>query len=184
MKHDVELGKTIKYHRIKKGITQQQLADKLGVSWEMISRYETGKSSPIHRLFDIANALNITPSQLLQDSYISSQAIKISIPYFTDIPKDSQFDENKTDDRYIAPLWILEKYPQAFCIKGSLINIKVLNLQDTAIFYLTPEDLSNGHKSFYYVYAIDNKLVCDEKRYLNSTNKLIGTIIATEKRFI
>ncbi len=183
MKHNVELGKSIKYHRIKKGFTQQQLADRLGISWEMVSRYETGKSSPIRRLFDIANALNISPSQLLQDSYISSRSIKISIPYFTDIPQNMTFEDENTDDRYIAPLWILEKFPNAFCIKGSLVNINVLNLQEAAILYLTPANLSEK-RTLYYVYAIDKNLVCDEKRYLKPNSKLIGGVIAIEKRFI
>ena len=34
------IGENIRTYRARANLTQQQLADKVGVSWEMISRYE------------------------------------------------------------------------------------------------------------------------------------------------
>jgi transcriptional regulator with XRE-family HTH domain len=63
---DVEVGKIIRFHRKRLGLTQQELARRIGVTWEMISRYERGRSSSIQKLLSIAAELEISPSLLLQ----------------------------------------------------------------------------------------------------------------------
>ena len=51
-----DLGLAIKSLRHQKGLTQQELAKEVGTSWEMISRYETGRTQvPLDRLSDIAD---------------------------------------------------------------------------------------------------------------------------------
>ena len=183
MKHYDSIGKTIKYYRIKKGITQQNLADKLGVTWEMISRYETGKSSPIHRIFDIADALNITPAELLQDSYISSPYIKISIPYWTQVPKNFKFEINNTKDQYVAPLWITNSYPDAFCIKSSLIQIKPLLIKNSSILYVDP-NIPPKKKENIVLYISNNTLIANYRSLIKQDYRIIGKIIASEERFV
>lgn len=59
-----EIGARIRRERIKKGWSQQQLAKRVGVTWEMISRYERGVSSPLKQLFPIAEALELNPNTL------------------------------------------------------------------------------------------------------------------------
>ena len=47
-------------------LTQRELADKVGISWEMISRYENGKSMPDWETFlRLAKILRVAPSRLL-----------------------------------------------------------------------------------------------------------------------
>lgn len=41
-----KLGKALKIKRIKSGLTQEQLAEQLGIPQETISLYENGKLSP------------------------------------------------------------------------------------------------------------------------------------------
>ena len=57
-----EIGKKIKILRKTRGLTQQQLADKLGCKRATISNYEIGRRSPrnIKELESIADALGVS----------------------------------------------------------------------------------------------------------------------------
>lgn len=60
------LNTNIKIARIKAGISQRELAEKIGGSLNDISRYETGRMKPtLEKLCLIANALNVTTDYLL-----------------------------------------------------------------------------------------------------------------------
>ncbi len=61
------LAKNIRFFREQNGLTQRELAKQIGVSWEMISRYENGKSIPdIKKLWKLANAFNIPVGALFE----------------------------------------------------------------------------------------------------------------------
>ncbi|EYD76495.1 DNA-binding protein, putative [Rubellimicrobium mesophilum DSM 19309] len=65
MKHpvDVHVGKRIRHRRWTLGTTQQQLADKVGIKFQQIQKYETGANRvSASRLWDIAGALNVPVS--------------------------------------------------------------------------------------------------------------------------
>lgn len=56
-----QIGKSIKKYRIEKGLTQDQLAEKLSVTRQAVSNWETGKTQPsietltaLSALFDIS----------------------------------------------------------------------------------------------------------------------------------
>jgi len=60
------IGERIKEARKKKGLTQEELAGKLGCTKQSIAQYEKGRRSPkIDGLIKIAEALNIPVSDLL-----------------------------------------------------------------------------------------------------------------------
>ncbi len=62
MKHpvDVHVGKRIRQRRWMVGITQQQLAEGVGVKFQRIEKYETGMNRvSASRLWDIAEALEV-----------------------------------------------------------------------------------------------------------------------------
>ncbi|QYZ71917.1 helix-turn-helix domain-containing protein [Neotabrizicola shimadae] len=65
MKHpvDAHVGKRIRHRRWMIGMTQQQLADKVGIKFQQIQKYETGMNRvSASRLWDIADALGVTIS--------------------------------------------------------------------------------------------------------------------------
>lgn len=63
------IGQNIQKARIKKGITQEKLAEICGVSNNHISMLETGKSSgSIILIINICNALDISPNYLFQNT--------------------------------------------------------------------------------------------------------------------
>ena len=62
MKHpvDIHVGKRIRQQRWILGMTQQQLADAVGIKFQQIQKYETGTNRvSASRLWDIANAMSV-----------------------------------------------------------------------------------------------------------------------------
>lgn len=62
MKHpvDAHVGKRIRHRRWMVGMTQQQLADQVGIKFQQIQKYETGMNRvSASRLWDIAEALGV-----------------------------------------------------------------------------------------------------------------------------
>ena len=62
MKHnvDVHVGKRIRHRRWMIGMTQQQLAEKVGIKFQQIQKYETGMNRvSASRRWDIADALGV-----------------------------------------------------------------------------------------------------------------------------
>ena len=62
MKHpvDAHVGKRIRHRRWMVGMTQQQLAEKVGIKFQQIQKYETGMNRvSASRLWDIAESLGV-----------------------------------------------------------------------------------------------------------------------------
>ena len=69
MKHpvDVHVGKRIRHRRWMIGVTQQQLADKVGIKFQQIQKYETGMNRiSASRLWDISDALGVAISYFFE----------------------------------------------------------------------------------------------------------------------
>lgn len=65
MKHpvDVHVGKRIRHRRWMIGMTQQQLAEHVGIKFQQIQKYETGMNRvSASRLWDISEALSVPVS--------------------------------------------------------------------------------------------------------------------------
>ncbi|WP_095590393.1 helix-turn-helix domain-containing protein [Actibacterium ureilyticum] len=65
MKHpvDVHVGKRVRHRRWMVGMTQQQLAERVGIKFQQIQKYETGMNRvSASRLWDIADALEVPVS--------------------------------------------------------------------------------------------------------------------------
>ena len=62
MKHpvDAHVGKRIRHRRWMVGMTQQQLADRVGIKFQQIQKYETGMNRvSASRLYDIAREMEV-----------------------------------------------------------------------------------------------------------------------------
>ncbi|MCA0918978.1 helix-turn-helix domain-containing protein [Pseudooceanicola nanhaiensis] len=60
---DVHVGKRIRHRRWLVGMTQQQLAERVGIKFQQIQKYETGANRvSASRLWDIADALDVQVS--------------------------------------------------------------------------------------------------------------------------
>ena len=57
---DIHVGKRVRHRRWMVGMTQQQLAEKVGIKFQQIQKYETGTNRiSASRLWDIADALSV-----------------------------------------------------------------------------------------------------------------------------
>ena len=60
---DVHVGRRVRQRRWMMGVTQQQLAERVGIKFQQIQKYETGMNRiSASRLWDIAHALGATVS--------------------------------------------------------------------------------------------------------------------------
>ncbi len=70
MKHpvDVHVGKRIRQRRWMIGMTQQQLADAVGIKFQQIQKYETGMNRvSASRLWDVARTLGVPIGYFFDD---------------------------------------------------------------------------------------------------------------------
>lgn len=64
-----QIGKSLKKHRMAKGMTQDQLAEQLSVTRQAISNWETGKTQPgIETITALAAVFGITVEELINSS--------------------------------------------------------------------------------------------------------------------
>lgn len=69
-KKDVKasLGETIKRYRIERKMTQEFVAERIGVSRQAVSKWESGASDPsTTNLISLARLFDITPEELLRN---------------------------------------------------------------------------------------------------------------------
>ena len=80
MKHpvDVHVGKRVRHRRWLVGMTQQQLAERVGIKFQQIQKYETGMNRvSASRLWDIAAALSVPVSFFFEGLSDASQADEV-----------------------------------------------------------------------------------------------------------
>lgn len=66
------MGKRVRKHRVYLGYTQEQLAEKAGVSASFIGHIEQGtRIASMQTLVALCEALDVTPNFLLQDNFDS-----------------------------------------------------------------------------------------------------------------
>ena len=86
---DVHVGKRIRHRRWMNGTTQQQLAEKVGIKFQQIQKYETGMNRvSASRLWDIAHALGVDISFFFEG--LEAQATEGSA---SDMPGDILSDK-------------------------------------------------------------------------------------------
>ncbi len=180
------IGLKIREKRNKRGMTQQQLADNIGVTWEMISRYERGDSSPLNRIEGISKALKVSPLELLQEHYKSRgddvmSAMLNNIPLFTKKPSTNAFVKENTTHFYNAPIWVTQRDSEAFAIESDIVVSNISKISESAILYISPNRKPQAED----VIIIDNgrELVCDTYIKNMKPAKIIGVVIAQEVRF-
>lgn len=68
------IGLRIKHYRVMRNLSQEQLADQVGMSYVYISYIETAKKRPsLEAVINIANALRVSSDELLVDNIAISK---------------------------------------------------------------------------------------------------------------
>ena len=103
MKHpvDIHVGKRVRHRRWMVGMTQQQLAEKVGIKFQQIQKYETGMNRvSASRLYEIARTLDVPvshffeglenePVQESQDVLSDKEAMELIRSYYA-IPENQR----------------------------------------------------------------------------------------------
>lgn len=76
------LGRRIKSERQKRGITQQQLAERIDISTNFMSLIENGRNMSVDTLINIANVFGVSVDYLLSDTVnVTKDNISAQINY-------------------------------------------------------------------------------------------------------
>ena len=174
------IGENIRIYRERANLTQQQLADKVGVSWEMVSRYERSVNSPYKKINKISDALNISESLLLE-KHIPNRYSNIDhrVPLFMQIPISNKLNSNNTNYYYICPEWILKRDRECIAIDSSLINSDGEEFNRDGVVYISKniKPITND-----YVLIRDSNGLITE-RYTNTNCNILGKVLAQEIRY-
>lgn len=79
---DKQVGLRVRACRLAKDMTQQDVANKVGVKFQQVQKYETGKNRiSISKLVLICEVLGVTVSSVLDDAHSDDNGV--AIPLFT-----------------------------------------------------------------------------------------------------
>lgn len=151
----MSLGEKLKDMRKKAGLTQEELAEKLSVSRQAITKWESDKGLPnIESLQSISKLFNVSIDYLLNDgNTLSVNMIRESI----DITKYKKGGKCRSKYDAVAK----EKFPNAICITP-LIRFKKLSLIENIVDFIVCPGLleladSLNDMSAYYLVEMDNR---------------------------
>jgi transcriptional regulator with XRE-family HTH domain len=176
------IGENIRIYRERNNMTQKDLGDKIGKTWEMVSRYERGVSSPFKQIDSLADALNVDSSELLKKPSENKNYLLNRVPLFTTIPENMDFLNTKAYEYYTAPDWMLDRDLQCFVIDSKLIDIRDNRLDDDGYLFISP-NLKNEAKQDDLVLKIDDDQLVASKRFNSKEDTLVGKVLAQEVRF-
>ncbi len=174
------IGENIRIYRERANLTQQQLADKVGVSWEMVSRYERSINSPFKKINRISNALNISKSLLMEKHVPNTYSnIEHRVPLFIQLPMSHKLNSDNTNYYYICPEWILKRDRECIAIDSSLIECEYDGIKKNGITYLSIQ--SKLEKDDLVLIRSNQGL--STKKYTNQIINVMGKVLAQEIRY-
>lgn len=198
--------KQLKKIMAEKGITQNEIAKKLGVSHVFISTYLNGKRNPKPAtIYKIANALNISPSYFIEEVDVQSvqpldETTTIKIPIlsiancgkpdfcaideqviddFIDVPK-ALFPDGNFIVRCQGDSMLPEIPPQAYCIIKKIdtpLNNKNMLIKTADGFTIKRVKIVNGKIRLYYLNPTNKELK------VNGNIQIIGKVIGIYQRY-
>lgn len=121
----MSLQKNIKAFRLKQGLTQAELAAKLGVDRSSVTQWETGVTTPRMKVITkLSTLFNTTPSVLISDSStltklpISGSTATLPLRTLGKVHAGVMDDDDVCDDEEIqVPERVVLAYPDAFLLR-------------------------------------------------------------------
>jgi len=79
--YDVLVGKRIRTLRSSKGITQAKLADAMGITFQQVQKYESGRNRiSVSRLTAVATAIRVPLIEFFKDIPTDQQGVPLPLP--------------------------------------------------------------------------------------------------------
>lgn len=197
---NIFLGMHIKKLRKEKALTQDDLANILGVGKTTISSYETGNSEPNNEnLVKIAETLNVSIDYLLKGSLVTGSIDSRKVPLLNSIKEDEPIKALQNTETFIEiPLLfnndgnddIIALHVTDDSMNNAKLNcgdIMIINLQDTVQDGEIVVVIDNNEVMIRRFYRNGNliTLACDSNKFyppilknINKDNvKVIGKVI-------
>lgn len=120
--NQILIGKFIALKRKEKNLTQEQLAEKLGISNKTISKWETGKCMPDYSIVkNLCEELGITIAELMDGKVSENNVSSLREEQILDLIKRTQELERQKDLQYGIMLIVMGVALQAlsYAFRGS-----------------------------------------------------------------
>lgn len=123
--NQILIGKFIALRRKEKNLTQEQLAEKLGVSNKTISKWETGKCMPDYSIVrNLCEELDITIAELMDGKALENNVPSFNEEQILDLIRRTQELEKQKDLQYGIMLIIMGVALQALSYAFGGSNFK------------------------------------------------------------
>ena len=168
----MNIGRNISYFRQQQGLTQQQLADALGINKMAISNYEKGKRQPnIETVKAICKALDISLMQFM--AY--SEGVELSAGHFqnSDLLTAAQKESIEAQIRYAA-----QRYYDACLCANAPCDRCDLPAEKIAL----PEDLAVAAKYMRSAIGLPKSGPVGNLTYILENNGIIVVLVSPRKR--
>lgn len=115
----MDLGKKIRAHRDELGLTQAELADKLGLTYSSVSQWESGRATPRTPILrQLAELFDTTVADLMgedaSEAAISGASRMVPLLGFAHMGEPC--DEGSLSDEVEVPASIAEAHPRGFMV--------------------------------------------------------------------
>lgn len=115
----MDLGKKIRAHRDELGLTQAELADKLGLTYSSVSQWESGRATPRTPILrQLADLFNTTVSDLMGEDATETAISGTSrmVPLLGFAHMGEPCDEGNLADEVEVPASIADAHPRGFMV--------------------------------------------------------------------
>ena len=116
------IGKFIAQERKRKGYTQKQLSEKLGISDKTVSKWETGNGFPeVSLLLPLCNELDITVNELLSGERVSEEDYrKKAEENMVNLVKEGQENKKKIILSVMVAILVIVAATPLFALSGAI----------------------------------------------------------------
>lgn len=135
MKNDESIGDRIRATRVNKGMTQQQVADSIGVTYQNISQYERGLRKPKNEtLIQIADALDVSVYELIGFNGANTDDVPLAV-------LQQQMQQHKQSDLHsnVRPISSLHRQ-RVPLIGGVAAGEPIYDPEDLGVYVESPVD--------------------------------------------
>lgn len=115
----MDLGKKIRAHRDELGLTQAELADKLGLTYSSVSQWESGRATPRTPILrQLANLFDTTVADLMGEDATEAAISGTSrmVPLLGFAHMGEPCDEGSLADEVEVPASIADAHPRGFMV--------------------------------------------------------------------
>lgn len=115
----MDLGKKIRAHRDELGLTQAELADKLGLTYSLVSQWESGRATPRTPILrQLADLLDTTVAELMGEDAAEAAISGTSrmVPLLGFAHMGEPCDEGDLADEVEVPASIADAHPRGFMV--------------------------------------------------------------------